>query len=77
MKLLRTSLSCLAIAVGLTASTVSIPGGRRAVAAEEACPFWVIEYCVAEKDGTKHIAWTNACLAKKQGIKLIKMGACS
>ncbi len=77
MKSLRISLSCLAILGGLAGTTISIPGGTsRAVAAEAMCPLMVIEYCVAEKNKTKHIAWTNPCLAKKQGITIIKAGAC-
>ena len=77
MTSLRIGLSCLAIAGGLAMTTVSIPGGTsRAVAAEAMCPMMAIEYCVAEKDGHKHIAWTNTCLAKKQGIKIVKAGAC-
>jgi hypothetical protein len=76
MKALRIGVSCFAVLGGLTATTISIPGGGRAQA-DEMCPFMVTQYCVAEKDGNKHIAWTNTCLAKKQGIKIIKAGPCS
>ena len=34
------------------------------------------QYRVAEKNGFKHTAWTNTCLAKVQGIKIIHKGAC-
>ena len=75
MKTLRIGLSCLAMLGGLAATTIAIPGGGRA-AADEMCPFVLAMYCVAEKNGIKHTAWTNACLAKKQGIKILHPGAC-
>jgi hypothetical protein len=75
MRALRTGALCFAVLGGLAASTIAIPRGDRAMA-DEMCPFMVIEYCVAEKAGNKHIAWTNVCLAKKQGIKILHPGAC-
>jgi hypothetical protein len=46
------------------------------IASAKACPYVLAQYCVAEKNGFKHTAWTNTCLAKVQGIKIIHKGAC-
>ena len=76
MKVLRLTAAGLAILGGLAASTVAIPGGSGRANAAGMCPFVGSLFCVVEKTGFKHPAWTNACLAKMQGLKILHPGAC-
>lgn len=86
MKALHIAALCLATVGALSLSTMAMAKGHhhhhhhaKAAAAAPApaiCPFVLAQYCVAEKNGFKHIAWTNSCLAVKQGITIIKPGAC-
>jgi hypothetical protein len=74
MKILRTGASYLAIVTGIAATMTSISASNRAEAAF--CPQYVAEYCVVEKDGFRHTAWTNPCFAKKRGERILYKGAC-
>jgi hypothetical protein len=74
MTILRSS-ACLAILAGIAAAMISIPAGNRAEAAM-ICPQFVAEYCVVEKDGFRHTAWTNPCFAMERGARVLHMGAC-
>jgi hypothetical protein len=56
----------------MTASTILVPTASRA----EACPFVLTKMCVQEKGGYKHWAWTNKCLAKQEGLKVLPDKAC-
>jgi hypothetical protein len=65
--------TALGLLVGIAAVATAMTSN---VAAAAACPYVLAQYCVAEKNGFKHTAWTNKCLAKVQGIKIIHKGAC-
>lgn len=67
-------LTCLAILAATAASLVWLAPGGRAQAAF--CPQYVAQYCVKEKDGFVHTAWTNPCFAKERGAKILYRGAC-
>lgn len=71
----RAGLSALAILAGLVAAMTTVPAGNRAEAAA-ACPFVLVLSCVVEKNGFRHDAWTNACLAKAAGLRYLHAGAC-
>jgi len=74
MRILRTT-SFLALAAGMAAIMTSIPAGNRAAAAM-ICPQFLAEYCVVEKDGFRHTAWTNPCFAAERDARVLHMGAC-
>lgn len=75
MKTVRNTAMYLAM-LGVVAGTATVvPVGNRAQAAAP-CPFVLFEACVKEKDGFIHTAWTNACLAKERGAKILYKGAC-
>jgi len=65
--------SALGLLVGIAAVAMAMTS---TIASAKACPYVLAQYCVAEKNGFKHTAWTNTCLAKLQGIKIIHKGAC-
>ncbi len=65
--------SALGLLVGIAAVAMAMTS---TIASAKACPYVLAQYCVAEKNGFKHTAWTNTCLAKIQGIKIIHKGAC-
>jgi hypothetical protein len=67
-------LTCVAILAATSASLVWLTASVPAQAA--ACPFVLAKYCVKEKDGYKHTAWTNSCLAKQAGLKILYKGEC-
>lgn len=53
----------------------SMPVVDRAEAAA-ICPQYLAQYCVVEKDGFRHTAWTNPCFAKAEGLRVLHLGAC-
>jgi hypothetical protein len=74
MNILRAGSLCLVIGSSLAATTMTFATADRAEAA--VCPFVMEQYCVKEKGGFKHPAWTNACLAKQQGLRIVNKGLC-
>ena len=72
MRLERTALVWL-IAAGAPAAT-SVPAQLRAQAA--ICPQFLAHYCVVERDGFKHAAWTNPCFAKQRRQHIAHSGEC-
>ena len=42
----------------------------------EACPQYLAQYCVVEKDGFRHTDWTNPCFAGERGARVLHLGAC-
>jgi hypothetical protein len=63
--------SCLALLIGIAAVAFA-PARPRA----QACPFYLAEYCVVEKDGFRHTDWTNPCFAAQRGARVLHLGAC-
>jgi hypothetical protein len=72
--LIPRTVSSLALVIGLATVMTFVPTANRATAA--ICPQFLAQYCIVEKDGYKHIAWTNPCFAKERGVKVLRMGAC-
>jgi 3-dehydroquinate dehydratase len=73
IRMLRTISSAILLAAAAGTMT-SVAIADRAQAA--ACPFVLMQSCVAEKDKFMHTAWTNSCLAKGQGLHILYKGAC-
>jgi hypothetical protein len=73
MKTTLSLTSVLGLLVGVAAVATAMSS---TIASAKDCPYVLAQYCVAEKNGFKHTAWTNKCLAKIQGIKIIHKGAC-
>jgi hypothetical protein len=69
------TISLLALSIGIAIATTLVPATNRAAAA--ICPQFLAKYCVIEKDGYKHIEWTNPCFARERGTKVLHMGACT
>jgi hypothetical protein len=44
-------------------------------AAVEICPMYLVKSCVSEH-GVRHTSWTNACLARRDGLHYLHRGAC-
>ena len=65
--------SALGLRVGIAAVAMAMTAN---IASANACPNVLAQYCAVEKNGFKHTAWTNTCLAKVQDIKIIHKGAC-
>ena len=65
--------SALGLLLGIAVVAISMTSS---IASAKACPFVLAQYCVAEINGFKHTAWTNTCLAKIQGLRIIHKGAC-
>jgi hypothetical protein len=74
MRILRTT-TLVALLAGIAAAATSVTAGYRAVA-DMICPQFEAEYCVVEKDGFRHTAWTNPCFAAQRGARVLHMGAC-
>ncbi|HML07346.1 MAG TPA: hypothetical protein VK430_04360 [Xanthobacteraceae bacterium] len=73
MRILRTT-SSLVLLAGIAGAIIAAPAA--AMAAEKMCPWALTLNCVAEKNGFQHPAWTNKCLAERQGIRILYPGAC-
>ena len=73
MRTLR-AISSIALLAATAAIMTSAPRAARADAA--ICPYVLMQYCVAEKDKSQHTAWTNTCLAEREGLRLLYKGAC-
>jgi hypothetical protein len=71
----RMLLSSLALVAAVAGATSFTPPSQSAKA-QQACPFVLVLSCVVEKDGARHDAWTNSCLAKQAGLKYLHAGAC-
>ncbi|MFY9692483.1 MAG: hypothetical protein WA776_21345 [Xanthobacteraceae bacterium] len=72
---LRNAAYAAAILGGLAATMTAMPVGSRAEAAP-ICPQYLAQYCVVEKNGFRHAAWTNPCFAKQQGLRVLHLGMC-
>jgi len=70
MEFLRTCAAWVAVLTGIAAIMTAI--NSRA----EACPQFLAQYCVVEKDGFRHTDWTNPCFAKERGARVLHLGAC-
>jgi hypothetical protein len=49
---------------------------RNHAAAAVFCPQFLAQYCAVDKDGSRRTAWTNPCVAKRDGLRVLHMGSC-
>lgn len=75
MKILRSAATSLVLLAGFGAAMIAAPTASLAQGAAP-CSMAEAQYCVKGKDGSMHTAWTNACFAKKDGVKIVSKGAC-
>jgi hypothetical protein len=62
----------LAVLAGIAATLMSVPSSQ----ARGVCPQFVTNYCVVDKNGTRHTEATNPCFAKHRGQRVLHIGAC-
>ena len=58
------------VLVAIPLAVISSPSEARAI-----CPLYLIKYC-ALIHGHQSTIWTNPCLARQEGIRLLHPGAC-
>lgn len=69
---MRPKIGFCGFAAAITAAVVFNPVASRA----QVCPQFLAQYCVVEKNGFHHTAWTNPCFAKQEGLRVLHPGMC-